>query len=46
MDEILTLRVPDDVIRRLNEMAVTDGVSRSLLVRRMILTELGLREAA
>jgi len=37
-DAFVTLRLPADVINNLNRLAEEDGVSRSLLMRRMLLT--------
>lgn len=43
-DGFITLRLPADVIERLTALAAEDGVSRSLLMRRMLLTGLYQRE--
>ena len=37
-DTAVTLRLPQDVLDRLTKLAVDDGVSRSLLIRRFLLT--------
>lgn len=37
-DGTVTLRLPQDVLDRLTKLAADDGVSRSLLIRRFLLT--------
>lgn len=37
-DTAVTLRLPQDVLDRLTKLAADDGVSRSLLIRRFLLT--------
>ena len=44
-DTAVTLRLPQDVLDRLNKLAEDDGVSRSLLIRRVLLTGIYQREA-
>ena len=39
-DTAVTLRLPQDVLDRLTELAAEDGVSRSLLIRRFLLTSI------
>lgn len=34
----ITLRLPDDMVERLTVLAEQDGISRSLLMRRMLLS--------
>ena len=44
-DTAVTLRLPQDVLDRLNKLAEDDGVRRSLLIRRFLLTGIYQREA-
>lgn len=37
-DSTVTLRLPQDIVDRLTKIAADDGVSRSLLIRRFLLT--------
>ena len=43
-DTAVTLRLPQDVLDRLTKLAADDGVSRSLLMRRFLLTGIYQRE--
>ena len=43
-DTAVTLRLPKDVLDRLTKLAADDGVSRSLLIRRFLLTGIYQRE--
>ena len=44
-DTAVTLRLPQDVLDRLNKLAEDDGVSRSLVIRRFLFTGFYQREA-
>jgi len=44
-DRVVTLRLSGDIVDRLDEVAKKDDVSRSLVIRRMLLTGLAKREA-
>ena len=37
-DATVTLRLPRDIVKRLDELAEEDDVSRSLVIRRLLLT--------
>ncbi len=44
-DSTVTIRLPQDTLERLNRLAEQDDISRSLLMRRMLLTGIYQREA-
>jgi predicted transcriptional regulator len=37
-DATITLRLPRDIVERLNELAAEDEINRSLLIRRLLLS--------
>ena len=42
-DTTITIRLPRDVVESLDRLAEEDGVARSTVVRRMLLSEIGRR---
>ena len=42
-DATITLRLPRDIVDRLDELASEDDINRSLLIRRLLLTGLAKR---
>ena len=45
-DATVTLRLPRDIVERLDQLAAEDEVSRSLLIRRLPLTGIYQRQPA
>jgi len=42
-DATITLRLPRDIVERLDQLALEDDINRSLLIRRLLLTGLAKR---